>query len=284
MSRGLCFYIDHDSPTLPLAVALWTLRKNYSGDVCVIVGRHTSVKFSDSLAREGISVVKSEVEFPAQPAFPCVQCWLNKILIHRDEMPFDTGIMYDCDHLFLRQFEDAAFDLVEENGLMSFHRKLGEVRGSKLYGAEGILGKLPKMPKVNGGCVGSVRKSPLIEEWAKVAKKMMTGQGKLIVHADEYALSYVTGSHKIDLGDQKWSYTVARRQNLDDVENNPEILATHYPMRRFALSPSWLGAFREAFSGNWLNLKTDCKMYGVGENGSMLPLSWDPLGIISATA
>jgi hypothetical protein len=265
VSQGICFYINYSQPVCQLAVALSTLERNYDGDICVLTGSSVPEFFLSELRQHGRLEVKPVTTQYARKGLSRGHgCWFTKVLLHQTDNPFDATIFYDCDHVFKGRFDLAAFDMVRGAGLIGFHRSDAALSntGMIVNMVETVCGvRYESLQKAQGGCVGSVRGSPKVVEWAEAMEKFCEYGGHPARHADEYALDYVMAKYGTAVGPSKWSHTVGKREEWGGFESDPNILAMHYPMARYAVSKLFKAEMEKAVRENFMSLSDKFDLY-----------------------
>ena len=112
-SRGITFFTDWTSPLPLLAVALHSLEKFYQGEIHVLYGENTPPFFIEELKqnkRIGASLFILPYEKVEWVNAVWRKCWYLKPIIHKSA-PFDLNMVYDCDHVFVGDFDESIFDL-----------------------------------------------------------------------------------------------------------------------------------------------------------------------------
>lgn len=269
-SKGICFFIDYRTPAPLLAVALYTLRKQYDGNVHVVCGDDVPQFFMDALSDSGAcSVQKTRLKYPPiEKIIRLQRCFNIKPQVHKI-CPFDINLMYDCDHVFTNRFDNSAFDFIEQHGLVSFHTSvmnrssnLRALRRTRVLAHYGM--KVDFLKQVNGGCVGSVKGSPLIDEWVQTLDRMIRlGHHSFRRLPDEYSLSFVTGQHKIPLGDGKWSYCVQKEDASDVLGVIDKAIAVHFCHNRYYRSHVFVDALKEAKRTNFMSMNSLFNEYAI---------------------
>jgi hypothetical protein len=270
MKKGICFFTDYHSPIPILVIALYSLRKYYSGNVCVICGSNTPPFFKNVLqASSSITdFITTDLKYPPKKGIVRLQrCFNIKPQIHKVS-PYDITLMYDCDHLFVNKIEDNVFDIIEKSGLISFHRsKHGNSSDSKAILRTRKLNALGMpikfLSQVNGGCVGSVKGSPLIDEWiANLDKMINLGHHVFTRLPDEYSLSYTMSTHGIKVGDERYSYCTVEDDASDVTEElTKKMIAVHFPRQRYFHSNIYLNVCKEAKAANFMMVRSNKKRY-----------------------
>jgi len=287
VTRGLAFYTDHGQPTLLLTAALYSLRKYYGGPVHIIYGPHTPEWFVAILKGHGkISLAPATEIYTGSSVRDSLQKFLlaaglgTRLRAHKI-IPFDTRVMYDCDHIFVRPLDAGVFDMVEQHGMASFGlslEQLGEFNRTKtMKVAEDIraLG-LPCAPQLQPGyasCLGTTASnSALIDEvlhYLEIFDK--SGSGRLhSKFADQHALAYTMQRHGIPIGSDRWSYSGQSALMFDlksraGVRRLPEgAMAIHFAHGRYKKNQSdhiFAHALGDAIQANFLELNTEWLRY-----------------------
>jgi len=271
VTNGICFYIDYGMPACQLVVALHTLEQNYDGEICVLIGKSTpSFLVSELRKHSRVIVQEANVAFDKPGAKRQRVCWFTKVLLHKHCNPFDVTVFYDCDHVFKGRVGDDLFKTVSDNGLVSCNRT--DDKGWKVARyIEAQLGeKCPNLKKANGGCVGSVRGSPLVDEWVFNLNRFYDAGGHLKRHADEYSLDYVMERHNIGIGSSNWSHSVGKYEQWDSFEKDPAIVALHYPQRRYVRSSLFKLALQSAMYNNFLSVCSLFQSYSLMDGVMLL--------------
>lgn len=269
---GICFFTDYRLPVPLLVVALHSLQKNFNGNIHVVCGKDTPKFFILELEKQDrITFEKTILKYPSRRDIVRIQrCFNIKPQIHKI-CPFKVNMVYDCDHLFVNKFDLSVFDLIRSHELISFHypkeerlrksnrRAWKRTKILKQYGME-----VDFLWPMNGGCVGSVKDSPLIDEWVDTLD-IMINLGSHIFRRlpDEYSLSYVMGRHNIPIGDQKWSYSVKKEDASDAEDMIRKVIAIHFPRWRYSRSRIYKKAVKEARGVNFLGFADKYSQYAV---------------------
>lgn len=269
-TQGICFFSDYRLPVPLLAIALYSLRKHYSGNVHVVYGADTPDFFVHELKKSGVcSFQKTDLKFRASVGLARIQrCFNVKPKIHL-LCPYDVNMMYDCDHLFTNPFDESAFDIIKKHGLISFHDlNQGVTSRHRAKRRTQILNNLGMKTSflrvVNGGCVGSTKDSPLITEWIDTLNKMLELKHHIFTRLpDEYSLSYVMGQHNVPLGDFKWSYCVKPGEESRVQDKAEKLIGIHFPHGRYFKVPFYIEKAKEAKAANFLSLSSRYQDYAL---------------------
>jgi len=240
-SQGIVFFTDWVVPCPLLIVALHSLKKHYIGNVHVVYGNNTPAFFIDALKSNSF-ITTSNYNPDYQKSYwtrlGSRRCWNLKPTIH-SQSPFDLTLIYDCDHVFVDTFDQKAFEMIDQYGLVSFHHpkehynhKYWKRANTRARTIRDVI-KLPcednTLLSANGGCVGSSKeKSPaLLAEWQVLMEKFGTcGNMFLVRLPDEFSLSYTILKNKIPMGGHYWSYSPY--PDLSDLNPLPKTSAIHF--------------------------------------------------------
>jgi hypothetical protein len=200
------------------------------------------------------------------------RCWYRKVLCHKVS-PFDLTVFYDCDHVFVADYDYAIFDKIEDYGLFSCHNKKGFRKGrghsrrdyKKAQVIQEHIGRIKKEVPViwpaNGGCVGSRKDSPLIDEWEDSLRLFDSkGSKKLKYVADEYSLSYTMSMNEIPMMSSKWSF-VPPLVDIPKWEHPEGVLGIHFNNGRYVDSPLFQENFKEAYNDDALQFASMAPLY-----------------------
>ena len=255
MRNGICFLAIGTSVIPTLVVALHSLRKHYTGEICVLT-KDVPDFFLGQLKRVPGTIVDTKT---VDMAFPSVEGWQShmrlkiwclKPLLHKLS-PFDRTVFYDCDMVFENTFDMSLFSVLDQNQLacptdMRLKRKryrLGEE-------CSNILNCKPFVLHAEGGCVASLKSSDHLFTWfgsaAMLAQKINRNP------IDEYALSYVISNCGGVYVDKKWALGL---HWLNELGNSPKgTIAVHCSRHRYSLSSAYKSELKEVLSNNFMDI------------------------------
>ena len=193
------------------------------------------------------------------------RCWNVKPLIHK-ESPYNITLFYDCDHVFFNRFDPSIFDIIKKSGLTSCSHPWDKVN-YRLQGRSRIRAQLIRqlnmpcgdhLPIVNGGCVGSVKGTPLLNEWESKIPTFGQKTCHILLKkvADEFALAHTMEQHGIEVADPRWSYSPWTE--TDDEINSvvKSVIGIHYAAGKYQKLQSYKAAFQAAYKDDYLFLRT----------------------------
>jgi hypothetical protein len=265
MSQGICFYNQYDAPLPLLVVCLHSLERNYDGDIHVVMGDETPKWFIELAKKNDRITISFSSSMNVHDGLKKSQnCWNSKPLIHM-ELPFDVNLLYDCDSIFVKRFDNSVFDAIKEKRLASLHhtrlqlpersQARGEARGRAI---KKCLGEdIDYLPPINGGCVGSVKGSSndLLKQWRDDIDRLINSSIRRLRRVpDEYALSLTMVRNGIPVEGREWSYVPLTR-NLSDVEQVfPGIMSVHFSNRKYPKSRHFKEAMLMAIKDDYMGL------------------------------
>lgn len=265
MNRGIVFFLDGKPQAALLAVAIHSLRKNYTGPVCVVFGPHDTEVVEDNLP--GDVEVRRLGSLKGGRGFAS-RCWNSKPTVHQMS-PFDVSIVYDIDHVFVRSFDEKAFDMVEDNGLFSFYATAahGPKKAHSIAAAIDRPDLIPLFQRTNGGCVGSVAGSEMVDQWDRWIRQIKSSGNRLLGKVpDEFALSATLADRGVQVSGEAWSVSA----RLSEPNPADPYMAYHFVRKSWIYRRLYRDALVEAYSEDFMGLKTepwyrDCKsMIGIG--------------------
>lgn len=254
-SEGICFYVDFGGYCSILAVALHSLEKHFDGHIHVIHGEQIPTFFRTALRnnkRITYSKVANRAKYPGKTSRAI---WFRKVHVH-NELPFETAILYDCDHVFTERWDPIAFDIVKDAGLMSFHWDMRARDHARFYRQARAIRRVTGDNKyrdhwgANGGCVGSVRGTTLIADWIDVMDALCRHRESILIPAyDEHALSYIitTNGRQVASGRYSCQWKDPRKQ---------QALAVHMMMGAYRVDKIYRDAFLEAWKDDYMGLQS----------------------------
>lgn len=248
LDKGIVFFLDGRDYAPLLVTAMYTLRKNYSGGVHVFLGPNDTGVVECHLEQ-------SKMPFSRVPALSDIgnghrqQCWNTKPVVHKHS-PFDVTVVYDIDHIFVRPLEEELFLWVQHYGLLSMRTEVVMPRKTRNRICSAMGSKPISMQRTNGGCVGSVRGSDLIEQWSDALEKI-ADYGLWL--ADEYALAYVMAKNGIPV--RGWQYSCGARR-AHHIRHQGE-MAYHLINKAWRSAAMYRNALREAIEEDFLGIGSD---------------------------
>lgn len=271
-NRGILFFSDWTAPVPLFVVALHSLRKYYSGKVHVMYGSSTPEFFIQELKKKSDITIQSYTPEYAKSYWTRLgshRCWNMKPVIHQ-QSPFDTTWIYDCDHVFIDSFDLSGFDYIEKYGLASFHHPVthyGSKAIGRMNGRAKVIRERLKMPcednsllPANGGCVGSVKGTLLLNEWIVNLEKFGTcGDWALERLPDEFSLSYTLSRNNSPIGDHKWSYSPY--PDLSDLKTITNISAIHFCNSSYKLGSYYKIEQNECLDEDYMGIRTHWNEY-----------------------
>ena len=284
MIQGICFYLNFHKPIPLLVTCLHSLLKHYDGRICIIAGDKVPRPFLTRLMDEERFDILMTRTFHRDPVFVKRKkganlCWMTKPFLHK-ESPYEISVFYDCDHVFRADVTDYIFDKVRDDDLTSFHFT-GDTRARRsrkmphvmrvMHGRYGIP-MIQGMESVNGGCVGSRRSSPLIDEWIELMLKISEGNKTRRWITDEYSLSYLIRSHRLRPGSSLWSLSINEKTHkvpgkeawlvgLKDKYFKRPVIALHFNQRGYIKSPTFQAAVVSAINDDYMGIASSNKEY-----------------------
>jgi len=275
-TRCIDFYADYGQTTLLLSVALHSLQKHYDGAIHVVHGANLPQWYQDILRKHNrISVQSSDQRYAGAAGKGGEHQAYNVRPMVQKTIPFDTRVMYDCDHVFVKPLNPELFDYVEKYGIGSWGFTVAQLRWSgrnkAQYVAEAIksLGlpcDVPLQPMA-GSCVGTAKGSEaLVDEWLKNLETFAQSKNGWLAskYVDQHSLSYTMQCHKIPIGDYKWSYS-GQSAYQSDLKPIPEgAMAIHFGRGRYRKREAdhiFAQALGEAVRADFLGLKTEFHRY-----------------------
>ena len=271
-SQALVFFTDWNTPAPLLVVALHSLQRFYKGNIHVFYGENTPPFFIDALlknSRISTQLVRPNYREVIWAGGNVRQCWAIKPSLHKLS-PFNLTLFYDCDHVFLKEFDLRAFELINKHELITFHHPK-EIYGKRVWrrinGRASVIRDLLKLPcldnvlvPANGGCVGSKKGTNLLNEWTEYLRKFATcGNWALTRLPDEFALSYTLSRHNVPIENHRWSYSP--QPDLSDLNPLPDIIAIHFCNTSYRLGSYYKTAQEAALKANYMGLKTNWEEY-----------------------
>lgn len=273
MSQGISFYVQYSLPVPLLAVALYTLERNYNGNIHVICGDQAPRWFESELrVNQSITAERlTKIYWPEPPSRKYKACWYTKPYLH-DVLPFEVNLMYDCDTLFVSRFDMSIFDKIQRDGLVNCHHRdkdtpeitQAKVRKRTVTVNDSLGLDLPLLFGVNGGCVGSARGGELITEWQERMVQLYNTPSRRWRVADEYALAITMALHGLEPDNPRWHYTPfsRRQQHVDQViDEQPDLIAVHMSQYRYRGSQYFARAITEAVADDYMGIRTNWKKY-----------------------
>jgi hypothetical protein len=257
MTQGICFYVDYLKYSILCSVAIHSLCKHYDGAIHVIHGEHCPKAFLWGLKRQKrvtYAPANQEVRKAARgiPLGRLRECWYRKPYLHL-ESPFDVTLMYDSDHVFVSEFDMNAFELIEQFNLASFHTRPMSAKSyrTKARRVRYVLRDRKYLfhYPANGGCVGSVKGSGVVEIWCRNMEKILSHESRvantLSRVADEYSLAYTLQKFG-GMGDAKWSCGADRADAVT--------IGIHYVRKGYLGDALFQTALKQAVDEEFLGL------------------------------
>ena len=285
-TRCICFYLDFQQPIMLLPVALYSLEKNYAGDIHVAYGANVPEWLVAILkGHKRISTLLTTTK--GSCCKTCARCHKNKAaeegkagLAHccpqnHLDIPFATRVMYDCDHVFIKPLTDGIFEHVERYGLACFGLQPAQLRWSGKIKAESVAKEIKALglpcadllPPSIGACLGSTDVDKhLLEEWEHYINVFAHTSGPMLTakYVDQHALSYVMWRNKIEIGTDKYSYSGQVTSQADINPPREDVVAIHFAHGRFwkrGADHIFGETFGEAIQQDFLGLQTENKRY-----------------------
>jgi len=170
--NGIIFYNIGFKMLVRLSVSLYTLRRNYSGDVTVICDEDSFNKCKKITDLFDVNILKVKNDLTGKN-IP----FLNKCLLHKFS-PYDNTIFLDCDTLILKNF-DELFDYFKNYEF--FTTKFSSWTINKII-SKRIKAWTPYFPNlikpalnfgfaINTGVFGFRKDSKLMNDWFSYAVK-----------------------------------------------------------------------------------------------------------------
>ena len=288
MNKGIIFFTDWDSAVPLLIVALHSLEKHYSGNIHVFYGPNTPAIFQHALQKN--RRITSQLVIPNYNAISCGEnrkkCWLIKPELH-NQCPFDVNLIYDCDHVFINKIDETIFAPIIKNGLTSYTMspsQSGAWRGRRNQLRTRIIKnelRLPiqnTIPTVNGGCVGSVKGTPLIKEWGSVMTRFaLCRNGWLDTIPDEFSLGYILSKYNLTHGDEKYSRIISHKNPNPYIQ---EAFAIHLVGYSYEHNSCFKKALLDAFHADYMSIRTHWEIYQLYNSVVLKSFQQTNLGIV----
>lgn len=273
MSQGISFYCQHTGPIVPLIGALHSLVKYWDGSIHVVLGDRTPRVFCDSLKgwnRCTTQQINTWDLFNPKSIRRKVVCFLTKIYLHQI-LPFNVNLVYDCDVVFANKVPHSIFTTIEQQELVNFyfsHEELPLKPQRKAYLKTRLLHSLgyPKRfySSVNGGCVGSLRSSTLLQEWAENSDRILHGDANYLAKVpDEPGLSVTLANHGLLVGGSEICYRLWRNGDEKKTSNSlgQSIVAYHLTHHFVESSRRLRAELNEAYRENFLGFRKHMGFY-----------------------
>jgi hypothetical protein len=115
---------------------------------------------------------------------------------------------------------------------------------------------------INGGCVGSIKGSVLVQDWeSRIPLLMKSGNRMLSKVADEFALSYTMRLEGTEVESPKWSYAPLTTDDKEITEALKENHSVHFAAGKWVQSVYFKQAFRQACADDFMGLKSQQQDY-----------------------
>jgi hypothetical protein len=259
LSRGIVFYITGNKINHQIPVALYTLTKYYTGNICFVVDH----KFSNQ-AREKIETV---------PRCMWVQdilehrlhtgkrdTWCRKAWHHTGQYPYNINLYYDLDHMWRGPFDYSVFDYIEEKGLVcaTDGKRPFHYTAKKQAAERCIRRRLDTFHAVNGGCVGCVYKSDAAKAIVDTMKETRKDK-RLRRNPEEFALAILEAQGIAAPLSYAWSRPVGA--NGGYLPNRTDTL--HFPRKGYLKCKEWCLLFKELYDNDYLSIRTEPGAFNV---------------------
>ena len=258
MSQGVIFWNSGTKLLVRLTVALYTLRKHYSGPVCVILNDDVPDEYGVIIDKYGVDTRDVSVERGH------VHALLGKTCL-AEWTPYDTSVFLDCDTVTLKPFPEL-FQWAEDKGLvvaqfaeMNVKRNSIAKRVTQWRTLECITQEQYELAReyprgINIGVLAFRRDIGIWDEWRALAR---TGAAKQAFIPDEVSFQVLLPTWEHHLAPRSFNEACNRLPLTDD----SRIL--HYHGRKHChqektkgLAQIWIDAAREMYRTNEFDFRT----------------------------
>jgi len=268
MFRGILFYSNNGLPIPQFVVALYSLRKFYSGNVHIVFGPNTPSFFPSILKKsEECTFSFAKRHWNRSDVGSKRQEWQEKPFIISKESPFEETVYYDCDHVFFKNFDLSIFDSVKDNGLITSIEKSYASRHDKILRQVNKIAKknLTEIEKFNGGCVGYLKDCLIMDKVIEIMRLYSECDESILKkNSEEFAFATVVKEGFGGRVDEKWSYGYPKNVVMESAPENA--IAIHFCVGRFKVGNLWYNEFLSAYNNNYLELRDRFNEYSECEN------------------
>jgi hypothetical protein len=213
-NNGIIYYNRGNSCVARLIVSLDSLRKHYTGNVCVFMEGENLEKLSDDLKTQFNVDVIYDSNSQTTTYVRAVEICMKS--------PYQNSIWMDSDTIILNNIDDM-FEHIPDNDLVIANFAGWSSSGSKIkkrihsfnnmVDQDTISKAINYGPAINCGVYGFNKNSTIFPEWLELSKK---GEEARVFIPDEVACQILLPKYKVHILEPKYNVSVRYGEKIED--------------------------------------------------------------------